>query len=216
MPPLLQHLVHIFNHDNCRIHHRSDGNGDPAERHHIRVNALIVHHHKSPEDPQWQRNHRHQRGTQVEQEQRAHQYHHGKLFEQLVRQRFDRLLNQRGAIVDRNNLDALRQRFLQLAQFRFYRAKGFQRVLPVAHHDYAASNLPFTVKLRHAPADLRANANGGDIFQQDRDAIAGGDHHIAKILQRAQIARCPHHILRFAHLQQGAAALFIGGLHRAG
>ena len=89
MPPLLQHLMHIFNHYDCRIDHGSDGDRNSAKRHHIGADALIVHHDKCAEDPQRQRDHRHQRAAEMEQKQRADHRHNDKLFDKLVGQGFD-------------------------------------------------------------------------------------------------------------------------------
>ena len=54
VPPLLHHLVHILNHHNGRIHHRTDSNRNPAQRHDIGVDALVMHDDKRAEDPQRQ------------------------------------------------------------------------------------------------------------------------------------------------------------------
>ncbi|MNZ91832.1 hypothetical protein D3C78_1108300 [compost metagenome] len=118
-----------------------------------------MHHHKRAQNPQWQRNNRHQRGTEVKQKQRTHQNDDGELLQQFVRQRFDRFLNQLRSVVHRDNLHPFWQRFLQHAEFFFHSVKRFKRVLPVTHHHHAARNFTLAVKLRHTPTDLRPQAD---------------------------------------------------------
>ncbi|CZZ70918.1 Uncharacterised protein [Enterobacter hormaechei] len=43
MIPLLKPLMRILNHHNGGIHHRSDGNRNPSQRHNIGVQSLEVH-----------------------------------------------------------------------------------------------------------------------------------------------------------------------------
>ena len=41
--PRLDVLVRVLDHHDCGIDHRSDGNGDPAERHDVGVHTLVIH-----------------------------------------------------------------------------------------------------------------------------------------------------------------------------
>ena len=41
-----QMLVGVFDHDDDRVHHRADGDGDAAERHDVRADALLEHDEK--------------------------------------------------------------------------------------------------------------------------------------------------------------------------
>jgi hypothetical protein len=50
MPPLftgdlfaLQLLVRVLDHHDRRVDHRADSDGNPAQRHDVRVHALVVH-----------------------------------------------------------------------------------------------------------------------------------------------------------------------------
>ena len=36
-------FVGVFNHDDDRVHHRADGDGDTAQRHNVRADALPEH-----------------------------------------------------------------------------------------------------------------------------------------------------------------------------
>ncbi|MNS63272.1 hypothetical protein D3C72_963620 [compost metagenome] len=90
---------------------------------------------------------------------------------------------------------------------------SFQRILPVAHHHHAARHFAFTVQLRHSATDFRPVAHRRDIAEQHRFAVTRREHHIAEIVQRAQITGGAHHVFRLPHLQQRAAALLIRRLN---
>ncbi len=47
MIPLLKPFMRVFNHHDGGIHHRSHGNGDPAQGHNIGVQPLEMHDDKS-------------------------------------------------------------------------------------------------------------------------------------------------------------------------
>ena len=120
MPPLLQHLVHVFQSSQLRHHHRPDGSSDPAERHHIRVNALIVHHHKAPRIPSGRDHRRHQRGScQVRQDCAHTGTTTANSSSSLLRQRLTESSISVDSIVDRDNLRRLRQRFCSSLSFAF-------------------------------------------------------------------------------------------------
>ena len=84
MIPLLKPFVRIFNHHNGGIHHRTDGNRYPSQRHDIGVQSLEVHDDKGDTQAKWQRNNRHQGRTYMPEEQCANDSNNDKLFKKLV------------------------------------------------------------------------------------------------------------------------------------
>lgn len=52
MRPLLQALMGVLDHHDCRIDHRPHRNGDPSQRHDIGVQPLIAHDDKGDTQPQ--------------------------------------------------------------------------------------------------------------------------------------------------------------------
>ncbi len=93
MIPLFQPFMRVFNHHDGSIHHRPDGNGDPAQRHNVGVQPLEMHDDKGNTQAKRQRNNRHQRGADVPEKQRADDGHHNELFEEFVAQVINRTVN---------------------------------------------------------------------------------------------------------------------------
>ena len=65
----LEVLVRVLDHDDDGVHHRADGDGDAAQRHDVRADALPVH-----DDERHQHRHRqdddgHERAAEMQQEQ---------------------------------------------------------------------------------------------------------------------------------------------------
>jgi hypothetical protein len=79
----LEMLVHVLDHDDRRIHHRADGDGDPAERHDVGVDTLPAHDDERDEDADGQRHDGDQRRAQVEQEDGADQRDDEELLQEL-------------------------------------------------------------------------------------------------------------------------------------
>ncbi len=213
LPPLLQHLMHVLNHDDRRVHHGTNRDSYPAQRHDIGVDALIMHDHKSTKNAQRQRDHRHQRRTEMEQEQSADQGYHQKLFQQLMGQGFNRVFDQLRTIIHSHNFHTGRQGLLNFLQLHLQRVNGLQRIFTVAHHYDAARHFALAVQLSHTTADLRPFAQRRHLRKQDRYAVTHGNHHVGKVTPLFQVARGPHHIFRFPHLQHCTAAFLVGILN---
>ena len=72
---VLQMLVGVFHHDDGRVHHRADGDGDAAQRHDVRGQAEPMHRHEGKDDRNRQGDDGHQSGTDVPEENQADQRH---------------------------------------------------------------------------------------------------------------------------------------------
>ena len=79
----------------------------------------------------------------------------------------DRLLDELRAIVGRDDLDALGEARLDLAEPLLDGLDHRQRVLAVAHDHDAAGRLALAVELREAAADVGADAHLRDVPDAD-------------------------------------------------
>ena len=70
-------------------------------------------------------------------------------------------LDQLGTVIGRDDLDALRQRRLQLLQLLFDPLDDLVGILAVAHDDDAADGVALPIQIRNAAADLRAPSQPG-------------------------------------------------------
>ena len=77
-------------------------------------------------------------------------------------QRVDRAVDQPRAVVERHDAHAVGQARLQLVDLLLDPPGDVERVLAVAHHHHAADRF-VAVFLQHAAAELRAEADGGQI-----------------------------------------------------
>ena len=95
----LQMLVGVLDHDDDRIHHRADGNGNATERHDVGTDALAEHHEECNQHRDRQDDDGHQRTPQVQQERKTHERNDDAFFQQFFFERSDGTINQRSAVV---------------------------------------------------------------------------------------------------------------------
>jgi hypothetical protein len=107
--PSLEVLVRVLDHHHGGIDHGADGDGDPAERHDVGVDALLLHDDEGGQDAERQRDDGDERRAQVEQEGEADERDDEELLEELAAEVLHRALDQPRAVVHRHDLDALRQ-----------------------------------------------------------------------------------------------------------
>ena len=209
-------LVRVLDHHDRRVDHRADRDRDPAERHQVRVHALVAHHDERGQHAERQRQDRDERAAQVEQEHRADDADDHELLDQLVLQVAHRARDQLRAIVGRDDLDAGRQRTLQVGELRLHRIDRGQRVLARAHHDDAACHLALPVQLRDPAPHRRADLDARDVAEQHRRAgVVRAQHHVPEIVERAQVAGRAHHVLRLGQLDDRTAGRLVRVAERA-
>ena len=124
----------------------------------------------------------------------------------------DRPLDQRSAVVERDDPDAARQADLQLADLRLDPARDLERVLAVGHQDHAAGDL-VAVLLQDAPAEAgpdrdrrrppRAGSSLRPAAARPRSPGRGGARSESNDSspgsgRRTQPADAPHHVLGVA------------------
>ncbi len=143
--PAFQMLVGILDHDDGRIDHRADGDGDAAQREDIGVQSLHAHRDEGDEDTERQRENGNQRRTDGPEEQRADERHDDELLDQLGGQIVDRAIDQARPVIGGDDLHAGWQALLQFLEPSAYPVDHLARVLALAHHDDTACNLALAV-----------------------------------------------------------------------
>ena len=88
----------------------------------------------------------------------------------MLRDGADRALDQRRAVVERDDPNAARQAGLKLADLGLDAARDLERVFAVGHQDHAAGDL-VAVLLEDAAAEAGAERDVGDLGEPDRAAI---------------------------------------------
>src|SRR5260370_23242102 len=76
---VFERLVRVFDHDDGRIHHRSDGDGDAAQGHNVRCDLKLEHWQEGEKDRDGERNDRYERRADVAEEDDADQCHNDTL-----------------------------------------------------------------------------------------------------------------------------------------
>ncbi len=151
----------------------------------------------------------------MEQEHDAHQRHDDELLDQLVREVVHRAVDERGAIVDGDDLHARRQALAQRGELGLDGLDRLQRVLAGAHHDHAAGHLALAVQLGDAAPHLGPELDGGDVAQPHGDArVARRERNLPEVVERLQVAAGAHHVLGLAQLQHRATGLLVGAFER--
>lgn len=206
-----QMLVRVLDHHDRRVDHRADRDRDPAERHQVRIHALVTHHDERGQYAERQRQDRDERAAQMEQEHRADDPDDDEFLDQLVLQVADRALDQLRSVVGRDDVDAGRQRTLQAGELRLHRVDRRQGVLARAHHDDAARHFALPVQLGDPAPHRRADLDVRDVAEQHRRArVVGTQHDAAEVVERAQVAGRTHHVLRLGQLDDRAAGCLVG------
>ena len=106
---MFEELVRVLYHDDGRVHHRADGDGDAAQRHDIRCQRKLEHRQERQDDCYGQSDDGYERGADVPQENKADQRHDDAFLDELLSQRRDRAFDELAAVVGGNNFDAFRQ-----------------------------------------------------------------------------------------------------------
>src|SRR3546814_8528613 len=169
----------ILDHDDGRIDHRADGDGDAAQRHDVGVHPLEPHDDERGQHTERQGYDRDQRRTDVPEEQAADDRDDDELLYQLVREVLDRAIDELRTIIDRHHLDAGRQAFPEVGELVLDRGDRFPRILARAQDHHAAGNLALTVQLDHTASPFGAALGRGD--------IAEAHGHAAREIGRAHV-----------------------------
>ena len=178
---MLQRLVRVLHHDDRRIDHRADGDGDAAERHDVRGESEPVHREEREDDRDRQRDDRDERRAHVPEEHDADQRDDDAFLDQLFAQRVDGVMDQFAAVVGRHDSHALGQRRLDFLQLLFDAVDDGERIFAVAHDDDAADDFALAVQLRDAAPDVRAEMHGADVLDVNWRAVLDLEHDVLDV-----------------------------------
>ena len=208
-------LVQVLDHDDGGVDHGADGDGDPAQRQDVGVDALPVHDAESRQNADRQADQDDQRGAQMEQEQGADDDHDREFLDQLAAEIPHRPQDQIGAVVSGNDLHAFRQAAPQLVQPGFDAFNRGQGVFAGAHHDDAAHDFAFAVQFRRAAPQFWPQPDIGHVAEQDRGARgAHAQGNLPQVRHALQITVRAHHVLGLGQFEHRTADFLIGVLNR--
>ncbi len=159
-PGVFEFLVSVLDHDDRRIDHRADGDGDATQRHDVRRQMHCRERNEGKQDRGRQHDDGDQGAAEMPEEDHANQADDDALLDELFSESVDRPQDQLGAVVDRDDPNSRRQGILQLRDLLFDPVDHGQRVLAVTHDDDAARGLALAVELRQPFAQVGAEFDG--------------------------------------------------------
>ena len=131
-------LVGVLDHDDRRIHHGAEGDGDAAQAHNVGADADRMHRQHRQQHSDWQGQDSHEGAADMQQEHDAHQRDDQALLNQRALEIGDRSFDQFGPVIDRLDGDALGQARQEFGDALLDALDGRQRVGRVAlYHDAA-------------------------------------------------------------------------------
>ena len=159
--------MRVLDHHDRPVDHRPDGNRDASERHNVRVSPLQIDHDEGHQNRHGQCQNCHHRRPDMQEEHDAHQGHDHELLHELLLQRRDRPIDERGPVVHRHDLDTGGQARLK---FREPCLDALNHVVGVRartrDHD-AADHFPLAIEFREATADVWPELHRGDVLNRN-------------------------------------------------
>jgi hypothetical protein len=151
----------------------------------------------------------------MKQENRAYERDDDEFLDELALEVGDGALDQVRAIIRGDDLHTGRQARREFRELRLDGVDRRQRILAGAHDDYAAGNLALAVELRDAAAHLGSDLDARDVGEMNRHAgLRRQQRNAPEVIERLQVARCPHHVFRFAHLEHRTTRFPVRALYR--
>ena len=120
----------IFNHDDRRIDHCADGDGDAAQAHDVGVDPLEIHDDKSNQDRHRQGKDGDQGAGEMEEKECRDQGNDNALLDQFLLERVDGALNQAATIINSLDRYPFRQACLESSSFRLTFSMVFSAFSP--------------------------------------------------------------------------------------
>ena len=200
----------VLHEDHLDIDHDTDGDGDARECHDVGIHSRVAHDDKGEQHAHGQDAGDDDRGPQVKDD----HDHHDDGDEDLQRegrlQRADGLLDQAGAVVERDYRHlgdrTVRQRLLgqsrvHLGDLLFHVVDHLQRVRTVAGDDHPADRLHALFIESPAPRG-RTQCDKRHLLDGDRHPVAYGDDRILQVGHAFNVAQPPHQVLRLVDLHR--------------
>ena len=205
----LQMLVGVLHHDDARIHHGADGDGDASQTHDVGVDPQPPHADKGRQHSHRQHQDRHQSAAQMEQKQGTDQRHYAALLQQGALEGGNGPLDERRSIIGGDYLHPLRQGALQGNQLLLDPIDHLQGILASARHHYAGDHLTLAVQLGETTPLIGGDLHPRHILDTHRHAVDLADHQLPQILGRTQIPLAAHHKLRLGQLYDPPAHILV-------
>src|SRR5258708_1930873 len=101
-------LMGVLYHDDGTVDHRADRNRDTSQAHDVRADAAHLHGGENHPDANRQHYDRDESTTHVQQDHDADERNDDAFLGERSLQRLDRIVNEIGTVIDRDDLDALR------------------------------------------------------------------------------------------------------------
>ena len=120
------------------------------------------------------------------------------------------LQDQIRAVVNRDDLHAVRQAGLDLPDLRLHTLDHVQRILPLPHHDDSGDHVAPAVEVGNPPADVRPQHHLADVLDPDRrTVVAGREDDVLDVADGLGIAAPAHHVLAAAELDHAPAGFAV-------
>ena len=204
-------LVGVLDHDDGRIDHGADCNGDAAEAHDVGPEPEKLHGRERHQDANRQHDDGHQRAADVQEEDDADQRDHDALLGQRMLERFDGGVNEVGAVVDRYDLDRLGHAARDLLEPFLDGFDHVERVDAEALQHDAAGDLALAVQFGDPSSLIGADLHPGNVAQQDRRAVAGLQRDIAEVVDILQVALASDDVFEFGEFDGATSDIGIAG-----
>ena len=150
----------------------------------------------------------------MEQEDNADECHNGALLDQRPLQRCDRASDQLGAVVDRYNLSAFRQRRLDPLDLLFDVLDDRQRVFAKPLNDDAADHFALAIELGNATPFVGRQFHARHVAQKHRRTTFHLENDLLDVLDAAEVTAPANHELGLGQLNHTPANVHIGHADR--
>src|ERR1700722_4849405 len=147
----------------------------------------------------------------MQQEHDTDQRYDDALLEQRVLERGDGGVDQVGAVVDRDDLDRLRQAAGDLLEALLDVFDDVERVDAEALQHDAAGNLTLTVEFGDAAPLIGAKFDARHVPQQDRRAVIGLQHDVAEVVDTLEVTLAADDVFELGKLHRAAADVGVAG-----
>ena len=201
----------VLDHHDRRIDHGADRDRDPAEAHDVGAQAQQLHGAERHQHADRQHQDRHQSAADVEQEHDADQRDHDALLEQRVLERVDGCVDQVRAVIDRHDLDRLRQAAGDFPKALLDVLDDVERVHAEALQHDAAGDLAFAIQFGDAAPFVGAEFDPGDVPQQHRRAVVHLQHDVAEVVDALDVALSADDVLELGEFDGPPADVGVAG-----
>src|SRR5260370_19765917 len=110
--------IGVLHHNDRSMDQHTDSQCQCSERHDVRADLEVIHRYECSEHSQRKSQNRNQRGTEMKEEDNDHQTYDDRFLQKITLEGADRVLDQAGSVIARDDLDTLGKglaNFLNLA-----------------------------------------------------------------------------------------------------